>query len=139
MSELTKTTPSTKWLSLTAAIYVLLFLATRLINITSFPLFIDEVTHIFRVQSTLAGDFFIGLRGGGKQLYIWLVAVSFQFFDDPILAARVISVLAALISGGICYKLTETFYPHRQIGYLAALFYLISPFALLYDRIFFIG
>lgn len=114
--------------------YIFLFLVVRLTNITSFPLFIDETTHIFLADATLDGDIFVGLRETHKQIYIWLTALAFQFFNDPILAARVVSVLAGLVSSGIGYKLAEVFYPNRQIGYLALLFYLISPFVVLYDR-----
>lgn len=133
-AALSKLDSKLNWGSITIATYILIFLAIRLINITAFPLHIDEVTHIFRAKATLTNDFFIGMRGGGKQTYIWLVALFFQFFDDPILAARVVSVLSGLITGGICYLLTEMLYPERRIGYLAALFYLISPYTLLYDR-----
>ncbi len=115
-------------------LYILLFLTTRLINITTFPLYIDETTHIYVADLTANGQFFVGLSETAKQLYVWCIVLFFQLFDDPIFAARAVSVLAGLLTAGICYRLTEAFYPGRRLGYLAALFYLISPFALLYDR-----
>lgn len=113
-------------------LYALLFLIIRLTNITAFPLYIDEVTHIYVTGLTLDGQLFIGLSETAKQLYIWLAAISFQFFADPILAARFVSVVAGLVTGWACYTITEQLYPGR--GYLAALFYLVSPFAVLFDR-----
>jgi|GEM_PF-2397288 len=131
---LTKLNMRKMWRYWAVLIYALAFFTSRLTNITSFPLYIDEVTHIFVAKLTVNGDFFIGLSETAKQLYVWLVAISYQIFDDPIYAARFVSVLAGLINAGICYKLTNIFYPKRRIGYLAALFYLISPFAILFDR-----
>ncbi len=122
------------WSLLAVIIYVVVFLIMRLKNIDTFPLFIDEIAHIFLADITLDGNVFAGLHETHKQIYIWLVALSFLLFNDPIYVARVVSVLAGLISAGICYKLTNMFYPERKIGYLAALFYLVSPFAVLFDR-----
>ena len=116
------------------AAYILLFLITRLTNITDFPLFIDETTHIYLADITHSDDLLVGLRETHKQVFIWIVALFLPLFNDPILAGRTVSVLAGLVNAAICYRLTNLFYPKRHLGYLAAIFYLISPYAVLYDR-----
>ncbi|MCB0209594.1 MAG: glycosyltransferase family 39 protein [Anaerolineae bacterium] len=123
------------WLFIVVGGYITVFLASRLVNLTHFPLFIDEVRHILRAQATLTGDFFIGMREAMKQLFIWLVAFTFSIVPNKIFAARLVSVLAGLAAAGVCYKLAMSLYPQRRLGYLAALFYLISPFALFFDRL----
>ncbi len=116
------------------ATYVLIFLATRLINLKSFPVFGDETSYILYARSTVNGDLFAGLRASLRLTHIWLIVISLQLFSDPLLAARVVSVLSGLIGGGVYYKLAVMLYPGRRIGYTAALFYLLCPFALFYDR-----
>lgn len=133
-NALIKTNSNHKGWLLAAALYAAVFLITRLTNIRTFPLYIDETTHIFVAKLTENGDFFVGLSETAKQMYVWMVALAFQIFDDPIFAARAVSVISGLITAGICYKLTNLLYPQRNVGYLAALFYLISPFAVLFDR-----
>jgi hypothetical protein len=124
-----------RWVYVAIATYILIFLVTRLVNLTAFPLFVDEGRHIVGAQLTTSGDLFNGLKFGLKQLYIWIIAIPFSFFGNHLLVARMVSVLSGLISAGLCYKLAVTLYPGRQTGYIAALFYLISPFALFFDRL----
>ena len=45
------------------------------------------------------------------------------------------SILMGLGAAGVCYKLGNTLYPRFRVGYLAALFYLVSPMGLFYDRL----
>ncbi len=126
----------TNWFYIIIALYILIFLTIRLINVTDFPLNVDERRHIIRAQLTIAeGDIFIGLRESLKQLYIWLVALALPFFQNHILAARFTSILMGLGAAGICYKLSTTLYSNRHIALLAALYYLISPMVFFYDRL----
>ena len=120
---------------LALGLYLLIFLAIRLTNLTDLPVTVDEWRHIIRSEVTLTdGDLFIGMREGFKQLYVWLVAAVLPLFQDHIYAARFISVLAGGVTGLLCYQLGQTLYGSRRIGWLAALIYLISPMALFYDR-----
>ncbi len=126
----------TNWLYVIIALYTLIFLTIRLVNVTEFPLNIDERRHIIRAQLTIAeGDIFIGLRESLKQLYIWLVALALPFFQNHILAARFTSILMGLGAAGICCKLSTNLYSNRHIAFVAALYYLISPMAFFYDRL----
>jgi len=116
-------------------LYIGLFLITRLFHITTFPLFIDETAHIYLAHVTLNGDIFAGLRETHKQIYLWFVALALLGGADPILTARLVSVGAGLGNGALCYKIGQTLFPQRYVGVIAALLYLSSPFAMLYDRL----
>src|SRR5262245_26708945 len=105
-----------------------------MINLVSMPPAIDEARHILRSQMTIQGDLFIGMRESLKQLYIWLIAIFLNFSDNQLFVARITSVLCGLVTGGVCYRLAEAFYPGPGVKFIAALFYLLSPFALFYDR-----
>ena len=117
------------WTSITIVTCVLIFLATRLVNLTSFPIFGDETSYIRYAQLTAKGDLFAGLRASLRLTHIWLIVVALRLFSDPLLAARVGSVVSGLIGCVICYKLATMLYPGRRIGYITALFYLLSPFS----------
>ena len=125
-----------KWgMGIFVVTYVLIFLAMRLTNLTLLPVFGDEVLHIIWVRATLTGDVLIALREGLRPVYIWLVAVLIQFWPNPLLVTRIASSLSGLAGAAIGYQLTQVFYPERRFGLLALIFYLISPFALSYDRL----
>jgi 4-amino-4-deoxy-L-arabinose transferase-like glycosyltransferase len=113
----------------------MVFLITRLLNISSLNVNSDEIRHILRAQATLEGNLFIGMQESLKQFYIWLVAIGIYFFDDQLFVARTISALSGLITGLTCYQLGLLLYQNRFIGGLAALFYLVSPYALFFDRL----
>ena len=116
--------------------YIVIFLLTRLINLYALPPFIDELFHVIWAQATVDGDLFVGLREGLRLTQIWGIVILAQFLTDPLLAARGVSVLSGLISGVVCYKLALALYPNdRRLGYIAALFYWLCPFALFHDRI----
>lgn len=129
-----KLNPTPNLLATAVVLYIMVFIATRFVNIISVPPSIDEVRHILRAQSTANGDLFIGMRESLKQFYIWIIAVFLPLSRDHVLTARVVSTASGLLGAGVCYKLTRVLYPDRQIGYIAALFYLLSPFTLFYDR-----
>lgn len=117
-------------------LYLLVFFAMRIVNLTDLPIAVDEWRHIIRAEVTLTdGDIFIGMREGFKQLYVWLVAVVLPFFQDHIYASRLVSVLAGGVTGILCYKLGQVLYDSQRVGWLAALIYLVSPMALFYDRL----
>ena len=133
-NTLAKINSKAVWWFVAAGIYSVVFLITRLTNIHTFPLYIDEITHIYVAKLTVNGNFFIGLSETAKQTYVWLVAIALYLVADPIFAGRVVSVVAGLVTAAICYALTNRLYPRRNAGYLAALFYLVSPFAVMFDR-----
>jgi hypothetical protein len=134
--KLNHTNLTSRWLPIGTILYVLIFLAVRLTNLTLLPLLVDEGRHIARARVTFAGgNLFLGMRESMKQLYIWIVALFIPFFSDHLLAARIVSVLAGLGGAWVCYKLATMLYPERRLGYIAALFYLLCPFSLFYDRV----
>lgn len=115
---------------------IFVYLATRLINVTSFPIFTDEAIYIrwSQIGSRDAAWRFISLVDGKQPLYTWIAMVLMRFVSDPVLAGRLVSVFAGLGSlVGIFFLGWEVFASTR-IGIIASILYLISPFALVYDR-----
>ncbi len=116
-----------------------IFLSLRLINLSKFPLYIDEGIYInwakqFFYDKNLA---YIGLQDGKTPLFMWLTAYFYPFFKNFLLSARVISVVAAsvtIFSWIIIFR-------SNKLPKAAVVFWLISltcPFGFLIERMGFV-
>ncbi len=113
-----------------------LFFASRLINLTKIPVFVDEAIYIrwaqvMRHEPTLR---FLPLSDGKQPLFMWLMIPLFKFISDPLFAGRLVSVLAGL--GTLFGVLALTFYISSSLlaTSLAGLLYIVIPFTLFFDR-----
>jgi len=114
-------------------------LITRLINITLLPIFTDESIYIYWakvVQSTYS-QWFISLTDGKPPLLIWMIGGFLQILPDSmyLLAGRLPSVIAGVLSIVAIYKLSEILFRSQKIAILTGILYIISPFILMYDRL----
>ena len=113
----------------------ILYLATRLINLGIIPIFTDEAIYSHWAQIALhdPGNRFISLEDGKQPLFIWFDAISQKFVDDPLIAGRLVSVVAGFGSLVGIYLLSRHLF-NQKTAILSALLYVILPFTLLYDR-----
>jgi len=114
----------------------LIFLITRLLNLTLLPVFADEAIYIHWAQVIWhdAANRFIPLSDGKPPLFMWLMVPFLKVFSDPLLAGRLLSVSSGL-SGLIgVYLLTEKLFS-RKVAILASIFVILQPFLLFYDRL----
>lgn len=129
---------STPFIGLTLIIVgiILAYFATRLVNLTVFPIFTDEAIYIrwSQIGSRDAAWRFISLVDGKQPLYTWIAMGLMRFISDPILAGRLVSVIAGFGSIVGMFFLGREVFKNIRIGMIASLLYLISPFALVYDR-----
>ena len=119
------------------ALLIALFLATRLINLSTFPLHGDESTYVYWGK-IVANDWsyrFIGDWGGKQPLIPWLVAVAWNILpNSPLVGARLISVIAsAFTCVGLWLFARGVF--SRRIAFLSVLMYLLIPYSTLFDRL----
>lgn len=125
------------WFLLIALGIVALFFFTRFYNILSLPIFTDEAIYI-RWSQIAANDAswrFISLTDGKQPMFVWIGMILVKFIEDPLLAGRMVSVLAGFLSMiGMYFLVSETF-RNKKIGLLASFLYVIYPFALVYDRL----
>ncbi len=120
------------------AILTLLYLITRLINLTIIPIFTDEAMYlrwsqigIFEPQKYL----FISLIDGKQPLFVWLTYPFVRFIADPLVAGRLVSVIAGLATMIFLYLLTRLLFENQKVAVLTALLYILFPFAVIYDRL----
>jgi len=102
----------------------------------SLPIFTDEAiyTRWSQIARHDAGWRFISLSDGKQPLFIWLDMILMRFIHDPLLSGRIVSVLAGFFTMIGLFLLGREIFRNRWIGILSAGFYIIYPFALVYDR-----
>src|SRR3989344_8133830 len=114
-------------------------LVIRLFNLTLLPIFTDESIYIFWAKTiqTTGSNWFISLYDGKPPLFIWSIATALSVFPSSsyLLAGRLVSVLASLLTITAIYKISFHLFNHKRIAVIASLFYIISPLTLLYDRL----
>lgn len=118
------------------ALIIALYLLTRLINLLIIPIFTDEAIYSYWAQVALNDpqNRFISLEDGKQPLFIWLAAIFQGLIKDPLVATRLVSVLAGLGSIVGIYLLSRELFSEK-IAKLSSILYLILPFTLLYDRL----
>lgn len=119
-----------------AFILALLYAVLRLTNILNLPIFTDEAIYIrwSQIGSHDANWRFISLTDGKQPLYTWIAMVLMRFIASPLLAGRLVSVLAGIASMAGIGVLTYELFKNKRIAFLGVLLYVLSPFALVYDR-----
>jgi len=113
-----------------------LYAISRLINLTALPIFTDEAIYIrwSQIGGNDATWRFISLTDGKQPLFTWFMMAALRIFEDPLVAGRIVSVVAGFASIFGLYVLGSELFKKQSIGVIASLLYLISPFALMYDR-----
>lgn len=123
--------------SITPVLIVIIYLVTRLYNLTLLPIFFDEANYIFWAKQIAETNqhWFISLSAGKPVPFIWSIVFFLKLLpkEDYLLAGRLPSVFFGLITLFGTYKLGNYIFGKR-IGLAAGLLYVISPFALFHDR-----
>lgn len=109
------------------------YMATRLWGLASFPLFTDEVYYL-RLVREAPNIFWASFADGKEPLFFWFLAFFSKYFSNPILTGRIFATLAGLGTIFLIYALGKELF-NKRVGAIAAIFYLFSPFALIYNRL----
>ncbi|MFC1711809.1 ArnT family glycosyltransferase, partial [Patescibacteria group bacterium] len=118
-------------------IYLLIFLyfLTRLINLNSLPVFADEAIYI-RWSQIIINDIskaFIPMYDGKPPLFMWIIIPFLKLIQDPLIAARLLSVFLGLGVIIFIYKSTCNFFSEKS-AYLATAIAITCPFLFIYNR-----
>ncbi len=111
---------------------VVTYAVSRLIGLTTLPIFCDEAIHIQWAVQILRGHLLAPLDDG-KLLHVWLIALGLPWVSDPLWVARVLAVLEGAIALYACFRIGARLYD-RLAGFLCAALYVMCPFTLFYDR-----
>lgn len=117
-------------------VLIILFFASRLINLTALPIFTDEAIYLrwAQIAKNDANWRFISLTDGKQPLYVWLAMIAMKVISDPLVAGRVVSVFCGLLGMFFIGLLTWEIFKSKKAAFLASLLYLVYPSALFYDR-----
>ncbi|HUS52174.1 MAG TPA: glycosyltransferase family 39 protein, partial [Candidatus Bathyarchaeia archaeon] len=113
-----------------------LFLVSRLINLKILPIFVDEAIYLrwAQIAKNDASWRFISLTDGKQPLFVWLTMISMKVIQDPLIAGRIVSVVAGLATMIGLWFLTMILFKNKRTAFFTLVFYLFIPFYLLYDR-----
>jgi 4-amino-4-deoxy-L-arabinose transferase-like glycosyltransferase len=118
-------------LTITAA-----YLVTRLVFMARFPYFFDEGTYAAFIEQ--AGNstsrLFVSLSIGREPLQIWLGVFWLKLGFDPLVAGRLVSVTAGLLTVGVIGLLGRRA-GGAQVGWTAAALAVLLPFFVVHDGI----
>lgn len=121
---------------LVAVCLIMLFFATRLINLDKFPVFTDEGIYIHwaKVAWHDASWRFISLTDGKQPLQTWGTIPFLKLFpDNALLAGRLFSVATGFFAlSGIFTSLFYLF--GKRSAFIGAALYIITPYFLFFDR-----
>jgi 4-amino-4-deoxy-L-arabinose transferase-like glycosyltransferase len=125
------------WYILAGIGILALFLLTRLLHLTNIPIFTDEAIYLRWAQIGL-GDprwRFISLVDGKQPLLIWLFYPALKLITDPLVAGRLVSVIAGFFGmlgiGIFGWYLTKSV----RAGLIVSFLYVVIPFFMVYDRL----
>lgn len=115
---------------------IIVYFVTRLVNLLSLPIFTDEAIYIRWAQIANNDPVWrlISLTDGKQPMFVWVAMVAMRFIDDPLLASRLVSVGAGFFSLIGMFFLGREIFKNHWIGVLSLVFYVLYPFALVYDR-----
>lgn len=115
---------------------ILLAFLLRVLNLDHLPVFADEAIYvrwaqIIKNEPTLR---FIPLSDGKQPLFMWVVWPVLTFFQNPLIAGRIISVFSGIITLVGIYFASYLLFKSKKSALLASLIYGTSPFAVFFDR-----
>ena len=114
---------------------VLLYLLTRLINLTALPIFNDESIYLdwgWR-EFTEPHNLYFSLFDGKQPFLMWIFGFFEILIPDQLFAGRLVSVIAGFLSLIGIYLVSRKL-ADKKIAYVAMLLYIVIPIFTFYDR-----
>lgn len=112
-----------------------IYLFTRLTNLTKLPVFNDEAIYLdwgWKSLHTSAGLFY-SLYDAKPPLLIWIFGIFESLVNSPLFAGRLVSVLAGLLTLIGIYKIAKNL-EGEKAAVLSSVFYIAIPLFTFFDR-----
>lgn len=115
----------------------ILYVLTRLLLLTNFPMLNDESIYLYWAQQIVddSKNLMVPLSEGRQPLFIWMISWYMRVFQDPLLAGRLVSVSAGLVTLLGVFLVTKEIFKKTSYAIAAGILYIASPFSLVYDRL----
>ena len=111
----------------------LLYLLSRVASLDVLPVFLDEAVHIQWAERLYGEGRILKPVGSGRLLAVAAYGAALPF-EDRLFAARLVAVCAGALTLLATTLLASRIFGARA-GLIAGLLYVLSPFALVYDRL----
>lgn len=126
------------WTILGVLLLIAAYAATRLIHLTSLPIFTDEAIYIRWSQIGMrdAAWRFISLTDGKQPMFTWVMMMLLRVFDgmDPLFIGRLTSVIAGAGTLAGLWVLSFKLFREKRVAWVTCIIYLMLPFTTWYDR-----
>lgn len=116
-----------------------LFLVSRLLTLTAFPIFNDEAIYLQysqKIHEDWQRNKFISMHGEFSDwkppLQYWMAAPVIEWGGDPLVAGRAVALLASIAGFFGCYLFAKALFTKRE-GVFAAVLYVLCPPVLLHN------
>lgn len=108
----------------------------RLIFLDRLPMFTDEAIYTRWAQIALNDSNwrFISLTDGKQPMFVWVAIVIMKFIEDPLIAARLVSVVSGFFTMIGLWFLTYELFKSKKAAFLSSVLYVFYPFAQVLDR-----
>jgi len=111
------------------------FLVIRTKNLLSVPVYLDEAIYVnwgymFKTNRNLA---YLPMQNGKTPLYFWIISFFYDYFNQPLIAARFISEVAGLGTMLLGWWLTKKLFDQKTAFIFLPLYALI-PYAQFIER-----
>lgn len=136
MKNLLRLQPKQKLFALLVALLLVLGLFLRLANLDAVPVFCDESIYlrwaqIMRAESTLR---FLPLSDGKQPLYMWAVIPVFKVISDPLIAGRVLSAVAGIVTAIGLGLASYLLFKKPRLSLITSLLWIILPYTVFFER-----
>lgn len=113
-----------------------LFFGLRLYSLKFIPIFVDEAIYVRWAQQGLYDPELrlISLVDGKQPLYIWLVSILTSYIYNPLIAGRLVSIVAGFVTLIGLFLLSLELFRNRWVSIISVLLYAVYPFALILNR-----
>ncbi|MFH0863681.1 MAG: glycosyltransferase family 39 protein [Candidatus Gottesmanbacteria bacterium] len=116
-------------------IIIALYFITRLIFLTSLPIFNDESIYLhWALIMRDTGEKFYSVAFDGKQpMIMWLYGVALWLVDNPLVVGRLVSVIFGFFTLLGIYFLAKSI-GNRNLALISSSFYIFCPICVFFDR-----
>ncbi len=116
-------------------VLIVAYFILRLPNLTLQPIFADEAIYIrwaqvMRAEPTLR---FVSVTDGKTPLFMWILIPLLKLIEDPLLAGRLLSVMAGFATLAGVFALGWRVFG-TKVALWASLLYVITPYTVFFDR-----
>ena len=114
-------------------LFLALYFVTRVFSLSALPIFLDEAVHLQWAERLFSEGRILRPVGSGRLLAVVAYGLALPF-EDRLWVARLIATMAGALTLVFTILLSDRLFGTRASAIAGAL-YVLSPFALVYDRL----